>query len=154
MDFFSTLVFGSQEIQRKYSIGLDSYGSVSQESKQELGLHGKFPGAKRNHSRALPRLFAQFFSALRCFWRTKTTRTEGEGVPAVLIEGDGVAPIASQATPCHRPHDIHPPARRREPPQRRQPSLRRPHTTSAPSQRRHPPESTSSITDPHLASYL
>ena len=38
----------------------------------------------------------------------------------------GVAPIASQAMPCHRPHDIHPPVRRREPPQRRRPSLRRP----------------------------
>ena len=104
----------------------------------------------------------QFFSALRCFLRglilhsftrtsqTKTTRTEGVGVAAVLAEGDRVAHIASQATPCRRPHDVRPPARRREPPQRRQPSLRRPHTTSAPSQWRYPPKSTSSITDPHL----
>ena len=106
--------------------------------------------AQNETTRALFRVYSCNFSALHCFWRTKTTRTEGEGVAAVLAEGDGVAHIASQETPCRRPHDVRPLARRREPPQRRQPSLRRPHTTSAPSQRRHPPESTSSITDPHL----
>jgi len=87
--------------------------------------------AQNETTRALFRVYSCNFSALHCFWRTKTTRTEGEGVPAVLAEGDGVAPIASQATPCHRPHDIHPPARRREPPQRRRPSLHWPRDTGS-----------------------